>query len=98
MMPPADSPSAQAFVFAQTLDGLELQQRFPVLRPAEIPLDADEVIEADHLRRTATDATGSSHLPPPQRTPPARLPPPPAPPRPDPHGGPHEREGHAALA
>src|SRR2546425_5928485 len=50
--------SAQAFVFAQTLDGLELQQRFPVLRPAEIPLDADEVIEADHLRRTATDGHG----------------------------------------
>src|SRR6266581_255659 len=59
MMPPAaDSPSAQAFLFAQTLDGLELQQRFPVLRPAEIPLDADEVLEANHLRRTATDGHG----------------------------------------
>jgi hypothetical protein len=43
------------FLLAQALDGLQLEQRFPVLRPVDVPLDADQVVESDDLDRPSTD-------------------------------------------
>jgi hypothetical protein len=47
--------SAQPFLLAQPLDGLELHQRSLILRPAEVPLDANQVVETDHAYRAARE-------------------------------------------
>jgi hypothetical protein len=49
--------SAQPFR-AQPLDRLELEQRFSVLRAREMPLDPDEVLEANHAHGTTGDLNG----------------------------------------
>jgi hypothetical protein len=53
--PPRASASAQAFLLAQPLDGLELEQRVAVLGPVDVPLDPDQVVQVDDPDRTASD-------------------------------------------
>jgi len=49
---------AQSFPLAQALDGFELKERLPVLRPVDVSLDADEIVEANDLRRASADRYG----------------------------------------
>ena len=46
---------SQSFLLTQALDGFELEQRFSVLRPAEVPLDADQVVQANQMCQVAPD-------------------------------------------
>jgi hypothetical protein len=49
---------SQSFLLAQALDGFELEQRLPILRPVDVSLDADEIVETNHSGWAPADGEG----------------------------------------